>query len=186
MYALRKFYLAGMKIFYVSIKCGYIGIFTKESKKILEDVVCRKWLLVWVCDDIWKDLYSWMMQMISCNNHRVRRKENKCVEKKEEDLLWRWKVFRKAYNPVQKHNTPGWFRMVCADYYRVRTIDGLAAAKDSARVRSTRTVSTDSWVQNPLSFKGRRRMKVIISRNRKCVESLFKKWKERREAWKLF
>lgn len=46
MYALSKFYLAGMKIFYVSIKCGYIGIFTKESKKILEDVVCRKWLLV--------------------------------------------------------------------------------------------------------------------------------------------
>lgn len=38
--------------------------------------------------------------MISCNNHRVRRKENKCVEKEEEDLLWRWKVFRKACNPV--------------------------------------------------------------------------------------
>lgn len=34
--------------------------------------------------------------MISCNNYRVRRKENKCVEKKEEDLLWRWKVFRKS------------------------------------------------------------------------------------------
>lgn len=62
----------------------------------------------------------------------------------------------------------------CADYYRLRTIDGLAAANDSARLRSTRTVSTDSWVQNT-SFKGMRRMKVIITRNRKCVESLFKK-----------
>lgn len=62
----------------------------------------------------------------------------------------------------------------CAYYYRVRTIDGLAAANVSARVRSTRTVSTDSWGLNT-SFKGMRRMKVIISRNRKCVESLFKK-----------
>lgn len=34
--------------------------------------------------------------MIPCNNYGVRRKEDKCVEKKEDDLLWRWKVFRKS------------------------------------------------------------------------------------------
>ena len=52
----------------------------------------------------------------------------------------------------------------------------LTAANDSAIIRSTRTISRDLWVLDTY-FKGMRKMKVWIIGNRKCVESLFIKWR---------
>lgn len=190
MCVLRKFHLPETKIFkniwYVVILVTVAG-----EQKVLEDFVYRK-LLVWGCGDIWNDLFSWMMQIISWNSSRIGRKENKCVERKEEDFIWREKVFRnpaealatdmkKVCNPVWKHNTPPLIQNGQLCWLLQRLIDQLTAATDSARIWSTGTVSTDLWVLDTY-FKGVRKMKVWIIGNRKCVESLFVKWRGRSEA----